>query len=394
MSGVCNGHLQPNTAWSFPVCSAAGSDACPAPTSLLFNAQLLFNPSDKRGKLLSVVPMTPPVWSTTLPDSTGYAVGLDDSTVRVVVGNARILAGSSGRACPEPTQACGDGGPASQALIGTPAGLAVGPDGSVYIADSTLHRVRRIDSSGTITTVAGSGQPCTASGASTCGNGSAATAAQLTGPYGVWIDPLGRLVIADGLAGLRQVGADGTLSLLEGTNAYDVRSVVGDATGSLYAAAHNPDYLIQIDTSGNVSVAVGTGASGYNGNSDPDFGSLLDGNQVQISDPSGLSVDRDGNILFADTGNNMVRAYVPQSQHVMDPLGGCTDDNGNPQGGNNNGVGMWSDQIELSGPLAVTSTAGPLLVVADTASKRLLQLGPNPDPSASSTGPTCATASS
>jgi uncharacterized protein YjbI with pentapeptide repeats len=386
VTGVCNGHLQPNSAWSLPGCSAAGSDACPTLSSLLFDA------SDLRGKLLSVVPMTPPVWSTTLPDSTGYAVGLDDATVRLAGGNAHILAGSSGRACPQPTQACGDGGPAGQALLGTPAGLAVGRDGSLYIADSAMHRIRRIDPSGTITTVAGSGQPCTANGASACGNGGAATAAQLTGPYGVWIDPLGQLVIADGSAGLRQVGIDGTLSLLAGTNAYDVRSVVGDATGSLYAAAHNPDYLIQIDTSGKVSVVVGTGTSGYNGNidnSNPYLPSLLDGNQVQISDPDGLSVDANGNILFADTGNNMVRAYVPQGQHVMDPLGGCTDDNGNPQGGNN-GVGQWSDQIELSGPIAVTSTSGPLLVVADTGNKRLLQLGPSPE---SSTGPTCATAS-
>ena len=313
--------------------------------------------------------------------------------MRVVGGNARILAGSSGRACPEPTQACGDGGPAGQALLGTPAGLAVGLDGSLYIADSTLHRVRRIDPSGTITTVAGSGQPCTTSGASDCGNGGAATAAQLMGPYGVWIDPLGVLIIADGPAGLRQVGIDGTLSLLAGTNAYNMRSVVGDTTGSLYAAANNPDYLIQVDSSGTVSVAVGTGSSGYNGNTDPNFGFLLHGNQVQISDPGGLSVDANGNILFADTGNNMVRAYVPQSQDVMDPLGGCTDANGNPQGGNN-GVGQWSDQIELSGPLAVTSTAGPLLVVADSGNQRLVQLGPSPLPSASSTGPTCETASS
>jgi hypothetical protein len=99
---------------------------------------------------------------------------------------------------------------------------------------------------------------------------------------------------------------------------------------------------------------------------------LLPGSQVQITDPGGLSVDGKGNILFVDTGNNMERGYVPQSQHVMDPLGGCTDDNGNPQGGNN-GMGQWSDKIELSGPLAVTSTAGLLLVVADSGNKRLVQ---------------------
>jgi hypothetical protein len=145
-----------------------------------------------------------------------------------------------------------------------------------------MHRLRRIDPSGSIITVAGSGQTCakTTPGASDCGNGGPATAAQLTGPYGVWIDPLGMLVIADGSAGLREIGADGTLSMLAGTNTYDVRSVVGDATGRLFAAALNPDYLIQVDASDTVSVAVGTGTSGYNGNSDPTYGVLLDGNQV------------------------------------------------------------------------------------------------------------------
>jgi uncharacterized protein YjbI with pentapeptide repeats len=384
VSGVCTGHLQPNAAWSFPVCSAAGSDPCPTATAQLFDTSVL------PGKLLSLAPLAPPVWSTTLPDSSGYAIGMDDHTVRVVGGSdPHILAGSSRRACAEATQACGDGGSASQALLGNPAGLAVGLDGSVYIADSAMHRVRRIDPSGFITTIAGSGQACATArpGASDCGNGGAATVAQLLGPYGVYVDPMANLVIADGAAGLRQVGSDGTLSLVAGTNAYNLQSVVGDAAGYLFAAAHNPDYLIQVNSSGTVSIAVGTGTSGYNGNTDSSGYILLDGNQVQISDPDGLSVDGNGNILFADTGNNMVRGYVPQSQHLMDPLGGCVtyananDQIGEPQGGNN-GVGQWSDQIELSGPVGLTTASGALLVVADAGNQQLVLLGPSPDPTA------------
>ena len=58
---------------------------------------------------------------------------------------------------------------------------------------------------------------------------------------------------------------------------------------------------------------VGTGTSGYNGNSDT-YGNLLPGTQVQVNQPTGLSVDLEGNILFADTGNALIRAYVPSTQ--------------------------------------------------------------------------------
>jgi hypothetical protein len=210
-----------------------------------------------------------------------------------------------------------------------------------------------------------------------CGNGGPTTAAQLSGPFGVWIDPLDRLVIADGRAGLRQLAMDGTLSSITGIVAYDVRSVVGDATGSLYAAVRNPDYIIQVDPiSGQVRQMVGTGTSGYNGNSAPLTGLLLPGTSVQINAPAGLSVDLNGNVLFADTGNNLVRAYVPSSGSVIDHLGGMIGNNG-PQGGYN-GDGQWANQTQLQGPTAVGATAGAWVVVADSGNKRLRQLGPSP----------------
>ena len=100
-------------------------------------------------------------------------------------------------------------------------------------------------------------------------------------------------------------------------------------------------------------MVVGNGTSGYNGNLDV-TGTLAAGTDVQIDKPGGLSVDLNGNILFADTGNNLVRAYVPDQDTVIDDLGGKISDAGVPQAGFN-GDCQWANQTELNAPVAVTT---------------------------------------
>lgn len=86
----------------------------------------------------------------------------------------------------------GDGGPAQDAKLGNPVAIALGPTGDLFIADSTNHRIRRVDlSSGIIVTVAGTGSPGFA------GDGGAATQAQLDAPTGVAVDLAGNVYIAD-----------------------------------------------------------------------------------------------------------------------------------------------------------------------------------------------------
>jgi uncharacterized protein YjbI with pentapeptide repeats len=417
----CDNHLLPDPAEAPPIpaaCSAAGLGACPTPTSTLFDAT-----STSIGSPLAVAAVAPPTWVTALT-ARGYYVALDDGTLRLVGdGSPQVIAGRPGQHCPSPTQACGDGGPATQALLGAPTGLAVGLDGSVYLADPVLHRVRRIDPSGRITTVAGTGASCSATAAvpvdprvtvaapellpqlprqprqrfqgrrllrsprgatpGDCGDGGPATAAALSGPYGVWVDPRGHLWIADGPQGIREVLPDGTitteccqLGVRPGSGLGVFRGVVGDITGNLYATSNAPDYLVKIDlTSGQVTTVVGTGTSGYNGNTDPNTGLLLPGTSVQVNQPRGLSVGLNGDVVFADTANNLVRAYVPASGHVVN-LGGLVA-NGTPQGGFN-GDGRDADQTELNQPQGVTVTRGALFVVADTHNARVRQLGPSP----------------
>jgi hypothetical protein len=245
--------------------------------------------------------------------------------------------------------------------------------------------VRRLDpSTGTISTVAGTGAACSSPTAA-CGDGGQATAATLSGPSGVWVSPSGEVFIADGVRGIRDVHPDGTITTIAGTaGSYNVVSVTGDPTDNLYAATNtsspanspaptnNADYIIQVNLSnGQVTPVVGTGTSGYNSNND-----VADpGTQVEINHPGAVSVALNGDVVFADTGNNLIRYYAPRSGNVKNDLGGLIS-NGVPQGGYNGD--NFANQTEFDNPAAVTVTRGALLVVADTGNSLLREIGPNP----------------
>ncbi len=85
----------------------------------------------------------------------------------------------------------GDGGPATSAQLASPHGIAVDSTGNLYIADSDNYRIRMVNPSGTITTIAGNGTQ------GFSGDGGPATSAQLDNPYGVAVDSAGNLYIAD-----------------------------------------------------------------------------------------------------------------------------------------------------------------------------------------------------
>jgi DNA-binding CsgD family transcriptional regulator/sugar lactone lactonase YvrE len=131
-----------------------------------------------------------------------YSYGLGDQRPRVVAGN-----GQAG--------ALGDTGPATGAQLYRPGGLAVDQQGNLYIADSGNNRIRKVDANGTITTVAGSG---TYYGDS--GDGGPATNAHLSFPYGVAVARDGTIYIADtGNNRLREVTPSGVIFPLAGTGA-------------------------------------------------------------------------------------------------------------------------------------------------------------------------------
>jgi len=373
----CDGRMLPDPVDAPPLptpCSAAGGGLCPTRVSTLLDAAKLAVPT-------AITTMTPATWATPVP-SQGYDVLFDDGTLRAVTGTTKVIAGQPGKHCESPAAACGDGGPATGALLGAPTGLAVGLDGSIYLADPALHRVRRIAPDGTITTVAGDGSACrtpaTTNWVSTeCGDRGAATDASLAGPYGVWASPDGNLWIADGIRGIREVVARTGEIHSFAVDGLDVRAVVGSPDGHIYALTDGPDYLIRISANPNVAGVeklVGTGTSGYNGTTNA-IGSLLPGTAVKIDHPQGLTIARDGDVIFADTGNDLIREYVPSSHHIVDLAG--TTAAGKPSGGYN-GDGRWADQTQLARPEGVVVSPNSLVVVADSGNRRVRQFGPTP----------------
>ena len=213
-------------------------------------------------------------------DSLNYRIRkLAGGTVTTVAGNG-LLSRS------------GDGGPAINAQLNAPAGVAVDSAGNLYIADTLNNMVRRVSPDGTITAFAGTGT------AGSSGDGSAATSAQLNAPQGLAVDTAGTLYIADtGNNRVRKVSG-GTIS----TVASDLSLPMGvavDTAGNVYVASFGSNRVSKV-TNGAVSTLAGTGVAGYGG----DGGAAAN---AMLKNPRAVAVDAAGNVYIGDTGNNRVR---------------------------------------------------------------------------------------
>jgi sugar lactone lactonase YvrE len=204
----------------------------------------------------------------------------------------------------------GDGGLATSASLQLPQGVAIDTAGNLYIADTYNHRVRKIDASGIITTVAGNG------GFLPLGDGGPATSAFLSVPTDVAVDAGGNLYIVDHSdSRIRKVDTAGVITTVAGNGSqrnvgdggsatqasfYGPQGVALDATGNIYIAdvGNNRVRIVSID--GTINTEAGTGTGGFAG----DEGSPI---LAQLAAPTGVSVDPWGNILIADCLNNRIR---------------------------------------------------------------------------------------
>lgn len=178
----------------------------------------------------------------------------------------------------------GDGGPATAAQLGAPAGLCVDPAGNIYFADPGKHVVRKIAPNGIITTIAGTGGT---SGYS--GNGGAATAALLNSPYDVCLDASGNLYVADkGNHAIRKIATNGIITTIAGIGGSlnygftgdggaataaklnNPQSVSIDATGNLYISDYTNNRIRKVTSAGIISTIGGNGQSAVLGDG-PDF---------------------------------------------------------------------------------------------------------------------------
>ncbi|MEU4236937.1 hypothetical protein [Actinoplanes sp. NPDC026619] len=232
-----------------------------------------------------------------------------DSVVRKIsaLGVISTVAGNTWRGY------SGDGGQATLAQVSHPAGVAVDAAGNTYVADTNNNRIRKINTSGVISTVAGTGFPCNAA-CNGYGDGGAATSGNLYGPQAVAVTANGDLYISDtGHQRIREVtAATGLISTVAGTGANtgvdgpvasatlkDPYGLCITSTGVIYWA-DNGSNKIRMLSGGAVSTVAGSGSTAYNGENVAALTANLNG-------PSDVRLNTDGDMYIADTANNRIR---------------------------------------------------------------------------------------
>jgi len=225
-------------------------------------------------------------------------------------------------------------GAAVNARFSDPFGIAVGPDGAVFVADAgESQRIRQVSIDGVVSTLAGS--------AAGFADGTGA-AARFETPSGIALGSDGALYVADtGNNAIRRVTAAGVVSTVAGGRGAGYRDgivldaqfngpvgVAVDPSGRIIVADTYNDRIRAIDRGGSVTTIAGSGQQG-----------LIDGpaSEAQFDTPCGIAVDRAGNILVADSGNGVIRKIdtsgnvstldlSPLGTYLLRPLGVAVDE--------------------------------------------------------------------
>ncbi|HEX7125838.1 MAG TPA: RHS repeat-associated core domain-containing protein [Thermodesulfobacteriota bacterium] len=206
----------------------------------------------------------------------------------------------------------GDGGPATQAQIGRVPSLAVAADGTLYLADLFNHRVRRVGPDGVITTLAGTGL------AGYTGDGIPAAQTRLWHPEGVGVGPDGSVYIADASnRRIRRVGIDGLITTVAGGGIQTAdgvpatlaritypHSVVVLPDQSLIFVDSSEHLVRRVDARGIITTVAGTRSAGFGGDGGP-------ATDATLNTPTDLAAAPDGSLYIADTSNRRVRRIGP-----------------------------------------------------------------------------------
>jgi len=210
----------------------------------------------------------------------------------------------------------GDGGPATAAELWYPSGIAVDATGNVYISDEWNNRIRKVNTAGVISTIAGNGPTGYLLGGFG-GDGGPATSAAINFPVGITTTPSGSIVFSDcGNNRLRQISTTGIITTIAGTGTAasggdggpataaqlnGPEGVIADATGNVYVCEITGNRVRNIDASGNIHTFAGNGTPGFTGDSGP-------ATAAEVHSPEGVFVDLSTSCVYvADAGNNRIR---------------------------------------------------------------------------------------
>ena len=280
----------------------------------------------------------------------------------------------------------GDNIAAANSALNFPEGVTTDRSGNIYIADSFNHRIRKVDSNGIITTIAGAGR----SGYS--GDNGPAPAALLSVPQGLRFDAAGNLVFADSNNNaVRLITPQGIIRTIAGAgpdkagyNGDNIPAaqaqlnlpsdVAFDSAGNLYIA-DSRNHRVRRISNNIITTVAGTGTGGFSG----------DGlaTSVQLFSPNGLNFDGKGNLLIADQDNNRIRLMTPAGQ--LTTIVG----DGQPRWAGDGGLAI---NASVQQPQGVVADAAGNIFIADSRNNRVREVLATPPAFSVSGGPLSFTA--
>jgi hypothetical protein len=306
-------------------------------------------------------------------DTNNFSFGQDNNRIRKVDASTGIIstvagAGSAGFS--------GDGGPATSANLAGPFGVALDAAGNLFIGDSLNNRIRKVDGSGIISTLAGNGSY------SFGGDGSQATGASLSSAYGVAVDAADNVYIADSFNHrIRKVDGSGIITTVAGSGIYAFiggggggdfsgdggpatsarlftpTGVAVDAAGNVYIADQGNQRIRKVEAAtGFISTIAGDGNVGFSGDGGP-------ATSANLNNPFGVAVDAAGNLFIADSFNGRIRR-VDAATGIISTVAG----DGNYGFSGDGGPATSASLVQPSG--VAVDTSGNL-IITDSGNARI-----------------------